>query len=86
MMEARQRCDKSTHELQTTLRYVQELELQTHQLQVENKRMAEDLTAEKEKFRGLHLEKLAYERRLSEMNLKISRSDVSSWYILLLLI
>lgn len=76
MMEMQQRCDKSSHELQTTLRYVQELELQTHQLQIENKRLAEDLATEKEKLRALHLEKLAFERKISELNLRASRADV----------
>lgn len=76
MLEMQQRCDKSSHELQTTLRYVQELELQTHQLQIENKRLTDDLAAEKEKLRALHLEKLAYDRKISELNLRSSRADV----------
>ena len=74
--DAIERAQKCEHENQNLLRTQRNLENELRSIQSANKRLKEDLMEEKKKHRGVHVDKLSAERKLTELLAEKTRLEV----------
>ena len=73
--EVLERSEKSTHEKQLILRDLKTVEIENENYRVGLARLQEELQEEKVRFKKMHVEKLAAERRCSELLASKSKSE-----------
>lgn len=74
--EAIERTQKTEHDNQMLTMSIRNLENENRVIQGENKRLKDELTEEKKKHRGVHVDKLGVERKISELSAEKNRLEV----------
>lgn len=72
-----ERNQKSTHENQSLIRSLRNAENDFRQLQLEHKRLKDELSEEKKKYRGIHIDKLSADRKTAEFAAEKSKLEVT---------